>query len=224
LLIAQYQVIEQINSQYGLHLQLLFGSPSDFSVTPQTSGWTAVLPFTDQVLGALGGRQAFDGVALHAYRFPPGGYGPLSPAWDYVGGIPAGLLGPFPAEGCITSPWCQMTWPQELSAYEQEFANHGYGLQPMWLTEFGWPGSAQPAGAYFPGYAEQSTDLLEAYTSLLSLPFVKGALWFNVRDYQPGYASPDPSFFYHYGLVDYGFGPKLAATAFRALALANPGR
>ena len=224
LLLAQYQVIQQVNSQYGLHLQLLFGSPSDFSVTPQTNGWTAVLPYTDEVLNALQGQRAFDGIALHAYRFPPGGYGPLTLAWDYVGGIRSGLLGPFPAQGCITSPWCQMTWPQELESYEQEFSNHGYGSEPMWLTEFGWPGSAQPGGAYFPGDAEQATDLLEAYTTLLALPFVQGALWFNVRDYQPGYASPDPSFFYHYGLVDYGFVPKLAATEFEALALANPGR
>jgi hypothetical protein len=224
LLVAQYQVIQQINSQYGLHLQLLFGSPTDFSVTPQTSGWTAVLPFTQQVLEDLHGQRAFDGIALHAYRFPPGGYGPLTPAWDYVGGVPSGVLGPFPAEGCATSPWCQMTWPQELSAYEQEFANHGYGSEPMWLTEFGWPGNAEPNGSYYPSDAAQATDLAQAYTVLLGLPFVKGALWFNVRDYQPGYASPDPAFFYHYGLVNYNFTPKPAAAEFKALALANPGR
>jgi hypothetical protein len=224
LLETQYQVIQQVNRQYGLDLQLLFGSPTDFSVTPSTNGWTAVLPFTEQVLTDLQGQRAFDGVALHAYRFPPGGYGPSAPAWDYVGGVPSGPLGPFPLEGCITAPWCQMTWPQELAAYEQEFANHGYGAEPLWLTEFGWPGNAQPGGDYFPSDAAQATDLLQAYADLLALPFVKGALWFNVRDYQPGYQSPDPSFFYHYGLFNYGFAPKPAATEFKALALANPGR
>ena len=152
--------------------------------------------------------------------------GPLSPPWDYVGGALRGPPGLFPGRGL---PDVARLVPDDLaagapSAYEQEFANHGYASEPMWLTEFGWPGSAQPGGAYFPGEAAQAADLLQAYTTLLALPFVKGALWFNVRDYQPGYQSPDPSFFYHYGLVDYSFVPKPAATEFTALAAANPGR
>ena len=59
---------------------------------------------------------------------------------------------------------------------------------------------------------------------ILGLPFVQAAFWFNLRDDQPGLASPDPTFFYHYGLLDYGFGQKPAAAAFQQLAAANPRR
>jgi hypothetical protein len=226
LLTAQYSVMQAVNRQYGLHLQLLFGSPSGFSITPQTKAWLAVLPYTRRVLRALRGRRPFDGVALHAYRFPPGGYGPSVPAFDYVAGVPRarGARGPFPQDGCNSSPWCQMTWPQELSAYEQLFINAHYGALPLWLTEFGWPGNADPNGGYSPTEPAQASDLLQAYGDLLRMPFVKGALWFNLRDYQPNYASPDPSFFFHYGLFEYAYTPKQAALEFQALAAANPGR
>lgn len=227
LLTAEYQTIQSVNSQYGLHIKLLFGSMIGFSVIPNSSpGWIAVLPFTQQVLDDLHGQRPFDAVALEAYRFPPGTEGPLDEAWDYVGGIPSvpGAGSPFPNEGCLTSPWCQMTWRGELTAYEQLFTDHGYGQPPLWLTEFGWPGNASPNGDYFPSELVQTTDLTEAYVDLLTLPFVQGALWFTIRDYQPGFASPDPGFFYHYGLFEYLLGLKPAATAFQTLAAANPGR
>lgn len=224
LLSAQYAVIQSVNQEYGLHLQLLFGSPSGFSITPQTKGWVAVLPYTRRVLRALHGRRPFDGIALHAYRFPPGAYGPSVLAFDYVGGVPVarGASGPFPQDGCNSSPWCQMTWTQELTAYEQEFA--AYGQPPLWLTEFGWPGNTVPNGSYFPSEATQASDLQQAYGDLMRLPFVKAAMWFNLRDYQPGYSSPDPSLFYHYGLFEYDYTPKPAASEFQALAAANPDR
>jgi hypothetical protein len=224
LLRAQSSVIRSVNRRYGLHLQLLFGSPTGFSITPQTKGWVAVLPYTWRVLHALRGRSAFDGIALHAYRFPPGRYGPSVPAYDYVGGVPRakGAAGPFPQDGCNSRPWCQMTWPQELSAYEQEF--RAYGQPPLWLTEFGWPGNALPNGSYFPSEPAQASDLQQAYADLLQMPFVRGALWFNLRDYQPGYQAPDPSFFFHYGLFEYDYTTKQAAQEFQALTAANPSR
>jgi hypothetical protein len=220
---TQYAALQSVNRDYGLHLQLLFGSPSDFSVIPGTHGFVAVLPFTNKVLRALHGQRAFDGIALHAYRFPPSPYGPAARAYDYVGGLrrAARARGPFPGDGCDSSPWCQMTWPEELSAYEQEFANHGYGSEPMWLTEFGWPGNAVADGGYFPSDVVQAADLTAAYADLLRLPFVAGAFWFNLRDYQPGISSPDPKFFYHYGLLNYDFSQKPAALAFEALARAH---
>jgi hypothetical protein len=223
---AQYAAFQSVNSQYHLQLKLLLGSTMGFSIEPGSGGWVAALPLINQVLNDLHGARPFDGIALHGYRFPPATEGPDARAWDYVGGVPTapGSAGPFPAQGCDHSPWCQMTWTQELSAYEQEFENHGYGQQPLWLTEFGWPGNAQPGDDYFPGDAVQTMYLTEAYADLLRLPFVQTALWFNMRDYQPGYDSPDPSFFYHYGLLEYGFVPKPAAAVFRTLALANPGR
>ena len=47
---------------------------------------------------------------------------------------------------------------------------------------------------------------------------------FDLRDYQPGYSSPDPSFFYHYGLLEYNYAAKQAGNEFQALAAANPTR
>jgi hypothetical protein len=216
-LTADYETIQTVNKQYGLHVKLLFGSPTGFSIIPGTPGWTAVLPYTNEVLNDLHGKKPFDGVALHAYRFPPGSYGPDKPAYDYVGG--AG--GPF--RGCDSTPWCQMTWPEELEAYEKEFTDHGDGQPPLWLTEFGWPGNAQPSGGYFPSESSQTEYLREAYDDLLSLPFVQGALWFNIRDYQPGLHTPDPAFFYHYGLLGYDMAAKPAASEFRQLAAEHSG-
>ena len=102
--------------------------------------------------------------------------------------------------------------------------NHGYGQVAMWLTEFGWPRDLLADEPNIPDDVRQAQYLLEAYHDLLQLPFVQAALWFNLRDYEPGISSPDPFFFYHYGLLDYGFIPKPAASDFRALAAANPGR
>ncbi len=117
-----------------------------------------------------------------------------------------------------------MTWPQELSAYEQEFVNHGYGRVALWLTEFGWPGNPRHTDSYHPDFAAQAHDLRQAYTALLTLPFVQAAFWFNLRDYEPGLRNPDPEFFAHYGLLRYNFAPKPAAAAFSRLAAAHPGR
>ncbi|MBV8947605.1 MAG: hypothetical protein JOZ95_19405, partial [Solirubrobacterales bacterium] len=63
-----------------------------------------------------------------------------------------------------------------------------------------------------------------AYTDILQLPFVRAAFWFNLRDYQPSYASPDPAFFYHYGLLQYGFTHKPAASVFVQFARRYPRR
>jgi hypothetical protein len=226
LLSAEYQVFQSVNRQYGLHLRLLFAGPNDFSIIPGSPGGMPVLPFVHQALQALNGARVFDAVALHAYRFPPASTGPGVADWDSVDGIPAaaGARGPYPAQGCDSKRWCQMTWRQELSAYEQEFANQGYGPMPLWLTEFGWPGNPRAIDGYHPSYAAQADDLTAAYRDILGLPFVQAAFWFNLRDYQPGHRNPDPEFFAHYGLLQYRFAAKPAATAFQQLAAANPGR
>ena len=95
---------------------------------------------------------------------------------------------------------------------------------PLWLTEFGWPGNANPTTALFPSFDTQTVNLSQAYSVILGLPFVQAAFWFNLRDFQPGLASPDPQFFYQYGLLAYGGGLKPAAARFKALAAANRGR
>jgi hypothetical protein len=192
-----------------------------------------VLPFTHAVLKHLDGKRVFDGIALHAYRYPPVTEAPAALAWDNIQGIPAarGASGPYPAQGCDnTGTWCRMTWPQELSAYEQEFLDHGYPQEPLWLSEFGWPGVAHvpshpnPSADYYPTYTQQRQDLREAYSDLLGLKFVQAAFWFNLRDYEPGVPNPDPPFFGHFGLETWQAGKKPAAYAFSALARANPGR
>lgn len=225
LLEADYATFQSVNRSYHLHLKLLFGSPSVFDLMPHKHGGIAVLPFTHRVLHDLHGRKPFNAIALHAYRFPPD-KGPSALESDYVGGIPVRRKahGPFPAQGCNKTPWCSMTWPQELSAYEQEFKDHGYGQVPLWLTEFGWPGSRVAHGRYFPSAVTQAKFLREAYADLLRLPFVQAALWFNLRDYQPGLKTSDASYFYHYGLLYYDYKRKPAADAFEALAKAHPDR
>jgi hypothetical protein len=221
---AQYSVVQSINSEYHTDLKLLFGSPIGFQVNGNP-GWTAVLPFTDEVLNDLNGATAFDGVALHAYRLPKdvnsGAVGPDGEVCDYLGGVR--VAEGYSSDDCGGADWRWLTWSQELTAYDQLFAAHGYGTEPLWLTEFGWNGSAQPSGDVL-SYQTQATYLQQAYSDLLSLPFVQAAMWFNVRDYQPGLASPDPKYFYHYGLLNYGFSRKPAGAEFKSLAAANPGR
>jgi hypothetical protein len=226
LLRAQYQVFQSFNTTHHTDLKLLFGGPISFGTAPNSTS-IAVLPFVNEVLNDLHGARAFDAVGLHAYRFPASNsgpptenWGPTALNWDYVEGLS------FPeGQRCTGGAlWCQMTWSDELRAYEQEFANHGYGQMPIWLTEFGWPGNASPTTALYPSFDTQAQYLTEAYDDLLALPFVQGAFWFDLRDYQPGIVSPDPAFFYHFGLLQYGFAPKPAATEFEQLAAANPGR
>lgn len=224
LLRTQYAVFQQVNSEYGTNLQLLFGGPISFSTLPQ-DGY-AVLPFTHDVLRDLHGARAFDGAAIHAYRFPAQSNGPASENWgptavdwDYVAGLS------FPEQGCTGGArWCKLDWRQELSAYEQEFVKHGYGQTPLWLTEFGWPGNANPSDALFPSFDTQAQFLGQAYSELLGLPFVQGAFVFNLRDYEPGIASSDPGFFYHYGLFQYGYQAKPAVGVFERYVRAYPGR
>jgi hypothetical protein len=227
LLKTQYQVFQQVNSQYHTDLKLLFGGPISFSTVPGSGGGIAVLPFTNRVLNDLHGARAFDAIGLHAYRFPSKNdapatlnWGPSAPEWDYVDGLS------FPnGDGCSGGAvWCRMTWPQELQAYEQVFADHGYGQMPLWLTEFGWPGTANPSTALYPSFDTQARNLSEAYSDILRLPFIQAAFVFDLRDYEPGIASSDPAFFYHYGLLQYGYQTKPAANVYEQFLHANPGR
>ena len=235
LLKAQYDAFQKFNAAHpnsgpgGHPMMLLFGSVNGFTTSqpsvdhPNANGDMAALPFVHGVLDSLNGMKAFDGVALHAYRYPPAN-GPDALAQDYVGTLS------YVGQGCVAiSDSCRMTWSQELTALEQEFINHGYGPVPMWLTQFGWPGGANPSSSncqaqptYCPSDQAQDADLKAAYADLLQLSFVKGALWFNVRDYQPGVASTDPWFFFYYGLLNYDYSHKPAADDFKALAAAHP--
>jgi hypothetical protein len=230
LLKAQYQAFQTFNTQHpnsgpgGSNMKLLFGSANGFTTIPPSNDMAA-LPWVEQVLDDLNGAQAFDGVALHAYRYPADA-GPDTPVTDYVGGVKN-----LPSACQAGSTGCALTWSQELQAYEQEFTAHGYGQPPMWLTEFGWPGGGDLTDAYCTsnqGYcqdtAAQDADLKAAYRVLLGLPFVQGALWFNLRDYAPGAGTGDPEEFHHMGLLNYDYSHKSAADDFSTLAAANPNR
>jgi hypothetical protein len=92
------------------------------------------------------------------------------------------------------------------------------------LTAFGWPGAAQAGIPQVNTEATQAQFLNDAYDDLLALPFVKGATWFNIRDYQPGYVSGNPAYFYHSGLLAFDFSRKPAANAFASLARSHRGR
>lgn len=222
LLESDHSVFQAVNRRYHLHLKLLFGSLISFGTAPHSHGSVAVLPFTERVLGALHGQRPFDGITLHAYRFPAGEAGPDQAVCDYLGGVM--VTEGHATPNCPSPNWRLLNWRQELQAYEHEFAAHGYGQEPLWLTEFGWPGAAQADPPTIGDESVQARYLGQAYRDLLGLPFVKGALWFNLRDYRPGLTTPDPPFFYHYGLLGYGYGQKPAAAEFKALARAHPGR
>jgi hypothetical protein len=242
LLRAQYAVFQQFNSQNpgsgpgGSDMKLLFGSPNGFTIQdptpnqPDSNGDISALQFTEQTLDDLGGAKAFDGVALHAYRYPADA-GPNDPVSDWVQGLRN--MPPACSQAGQTKQWCQLTWMQELQAYEQEFTAHGYGQPPLWLLEFGWPGVSdssmssclqQNPSGYCPSETSQGQFLKDAYSDLFNLPFVQGALWFNLRNYQPGYPSPDPNFFFYYGLLEYDYTHKPAADDFTALAHQYPNR
>jgi hypothetical protein len=231
LLKAQYQAFQTFNSQHpgsgpgGSNMKLLFGSPNDFAITPGGSDMAALV-FTDQVLTDLGGQRAFDGAALHAYRYPPATEGPNAIDCDYIGSVTVRVGTQVP--GACAGNQSEMSWSDELTAYEQVFQNHGYGQTPVWLTEFGWPGTSDSScysqADYCPSEATQARYVQDAYADLLKLPFVQAALWFNSRDYAPGVSSPDPGFFFHYGLLNYDFSHKPAADDFKTLAAANPHR
>jgi hypothetical protein len=220
LLKAQYAEVQALNSQYGLHVKLLLGSPIGF--TAELSSNPQVFPWLDALLTDLGNAHVFDGATLHAYRLSGSRvYGPDEAGPDYVGSLT------FPAQGCSAPVGgvCNMTWPQELSAYESIFASHGYATVPLWLTEFGWPGeNPSLGGAYDLNQTQQRDDLNAAYADLLKLSFVQGAMWFNIRDYQPGSPTGDPEEFFYMGLLNYNTTQKPAAAAFAANAAANPSR
>jgi hypothetical protein len=74
----------------------------------------------------------------------------------------------------------------------------------MWLTEFGWPGNGHAGDDYHPDEAAQARAVGQAYRLVRDdrrLAFVQSAFWFNLRDYAPRLANPDPEFFAHYGLL-----------------------
>lgn len=200
LLLDQYRALRAVESGD----RLMFAGVADFGITDGSASGEAVLPFTEAVLNDLHGRRAFDLVALHAYRFPPT-LAPDDLGWTHYASSPV---------------WRRDTWAQQLEAYEAEFSSHGYGHPQMWLTEFGWPGNSRPAGSYYPSIGAQATDVAQAYQALEGpqLSFVQAAFWFNQRDYQPGLANPDPSFFAHYGLLYNSYAPKPAAAVFERYA------
>lgn len=229
LLKTEYQVFRSVNRTYGLHLKLVFGGSNCFSMPPVVNGSLPVLVFAHRVLSYLHGARAFDAIGLHAYRYPQTNrgssgvqWGPDHAEWDYVHGTVAAQT--------KTQLWRRMTWVQALTDLERQFAADGYPNMPMWLTEFGWPGVVNPGLVnparvnLFPPFKTQARWLSQAYNDILSMPFIKAAFWFNLRDYQPGLYTPDPDFFRVMGLLQYRRTPKPAAGVFTRLAAAHPYR
>lgn len=162
------------------------------------------LGYLDQVLTDLDGRKLFDLVGDRPFRNPP--TPPSTP--NYAISFPGG-----------THP--KLTWEQELVDYEHEFTAHGYGTPPMWLTEFGWPGTST-AGVCpgNPSESDQASSIQSAYQLLTGDPqlsFIDGAFYFNQRDYAPGSASSS-SCTAHYGLESFDYSPKPALSVFEHFA------
>jgi hypothetical protein len=232
LLKTEYAVFQTYNRAFNMHLKLLFGGPINFCTLP-ANGY-AVLPYVHKVLYYLQGARAFDAVAVHAYHYPHSAsnpadrlWGPDQTEWDYVSGTVAGPNG---------ESWRQLTWPQELTYYEQQFAHDGYPNMGVWITEFGWDGVANPTAATatfapwgtgindFPSLSTQAQWVGAAYHDLLQLPFVKAAFWFNLRDDEPGISIPDPPQWRVMGLLNYNYTAKPALAVWQGLNRANPSR
>ncbi len=224
LLKADYATVQSVNSQYHKQLKLLFGSPIGFQVN-NNPNWTAVLPFADAVLADLGGANPFDGVALHAYRLPRDvkseAVGPTGEVCDYVGGVP------------VTPGYNSSNCPARQLALAH-LARRADRLRPGVRRPRLRPAAAvadrvrlerrRPGKRRLLSNDVQARYLSDAYSALLQLPFVQAAMWFTIRDYQPGLVTGDPAYFYHYGLLNYAFSQKPAASNFTSMAAANPGK
>ncbi len=158
------------------------------------------LEYLDQV-GALGGWQHVDVVALHPYH-------------------------PAPPEAPIQRFERQVTLQDELRHLDTLMQR--YGHKPVWITEFGWstnqgwPGVSEQEQAYY---------LVRAYLLALAHPTVEKIFWYDFRNdtypdapySQPAYNSREVEF--HYGLLrrSYPLNPaqadlrKPAFLAFRAM-------
>lgn len=165
---------------------------------------TTQFGYVSRALAALDGRQAFDGYALHPYRFPPD----ASPEAQ----VPFVL-----ADGSTTT----LTLKEELLAVATLFQGYGYGQPDAYITEIGWSARDETGGRNRVTLVEQAQYLEQIYTMVRDDPeldFVKSIMWFNIRDYNPGETPKGERIFTHDGLFTFDGKPKPAADAFRSLA------
>jgi hypothetical protein len=68
---------------------------------------------------------------------------------------------------------------QEVTRAHDLMTKYGIGDKPIWLTEIGWPTQKDPAGV-----TEQASGnyLIRMYVQAMSLPFVRGVIWYDFQD------------------------------------------
>ncbi len=134
------------------------------------------LDYMEQV-GALGGWQYVDVLALHPYH-------------------------PAPPEGMIRRFGRVVTLQDELRALDELMQR--YGSKPVWITEFGYTTASVAPGV---SEVDQAFYMVRAYAVMLAHPSVEKIFWYDFRnDTDPAapYEQPlydERNFEYHYGLL-----------------------
>jgi hypothetical protein len=134
----------------------------------------------------------FDGVAVHPY------------------GTDLQSLS-YPTPGQAYTGYDQI---RRVESIHQEFASHGAGDKPLWLTEIGWPTCTDGGSVRCTTPAGQASNLQTVFTDARTIwkSFVRGVFVYGYQDNNANTADPEND----YGLVDYNGNPKPALAVFRA--------
>lgn len=152
--------------------------------------WT---PWVDSLYEAVPDLNAYaDGWTLHPY---PDGRDPL--LWT-------------PS----TSDWNYQY--QQFLRIHDEFAAHGAGALPMWITEIGWTTTGKDSVSA----DEQARFMLEAADLLKGLPWAKALFYYQLQDGGPADGDPE----HGYGVLAANGSPKPAYSALRSIASAHAAR
>lgn len=134
------------------------------------------LDYMEQV-GALGGWQHVDVLALHPYH-------------------------PAPPEGMVQRFGRTVTLQDELRTLDALMQR--YGSKPVWITEFGYTTASVAPGV---SEIDQALFLLRSYVVMLAHPSVEKVFWYDFRnDTDPTASYEQPhydrrNYEYHYGLL-----------------------
>lgn len=140
---------------------------------------------------AAGGRDYFDGVAVHPYSWSAG---PKAKWYRSNGEIAPDS---FPA----------------IKEVRRTMVRHGDGKKRVWVTEFGWSATSADGGV---SPAKQARYLRRGYRYLDRLPWVRVALWYSGRN-NPFMNDAD-TYSGRFGLFSTDWETKPAYRAFKRLA------
>lgn len=126
-----------------------------------------------------------DGWSDHPYSGDPSVWTPSNPAWYWQ----------F----------------QQFTKVHAEFAAHGGGSLPMWLTEFGYATAGSDRTVT---EQQQASYITTAFDMLASVPYAKALFIYQLQDWGPRDSDRE----HHFGIENADGSPKLAYAAVKALA------